>query len=187
MSLITTDRQTLETPRLIIRIDTEEQYRHAFETSDDTAIKNHFGIITNDALNVQKAKLAGGLSTHRTKVMFFHFIEKELNRVVGNFAFHNWYPVHRRSEIGYTMAAEEYKNKGYMKEAFSVIVDYGFNALDLNRMEACIHPDNQPSRKVVERMGFTIEGTMKEHYFHNDQLGDSVLYALLKKDYQPAK
>lgn len=177
------DQKFLETPRLQLRVDTEKDYRTIFGTQPDDFIKEYFGIYTDDALLAQKAKIAGGFTTYRTSVLFIHLIEKATGTVVGSFAYHNWYPAHSRSEIGYAMAAEEYKNKGFMKEAFPAMIAFGFEAMELNRIEAFIHPENSPSRRLVERAGFRKEGLLQEHYNNNGVVGDSMVFGLLKCNY----
>lgn len=175
--------ETLETTRLSIRIDTENSYVDAFKTYSDDELKIHFGITTDEALKVQKGKVEGGLTTYRTSVVFFHLIERSLNSVIGNFAFHNWYPAHQRSEIGYAMTAVEYKNQGYMREALVPIIAYGYEIMNLNRMEAFIHPDNTASRKLVEGAGFEYEGLLRERYCDDGIMSDALVYALLRKNY----
>lgn len=175
---------TLETERLSIRIDTEQAYVRAFHTYSDAELKAHFGILTDQALKTQKEKVRGGLSTYRTSVVFFHLIERTLDKVIGSFAFHNWYPAHRRSEIGYAMSEDAWKAQGYMREAARPIVEFGFREMALNRMEAVISPQNVPSIKLVERLGFQQEGHLREHYIVDDVAGDSMMYALLERDYR---
>ena len=177
------DIKMLETPRLRIRIDTEEAYVHAFKTGSDEWLKDYFGLASDEELASQKKKVEGGMSTYRTTVLFCHLIEKEQNVVVGSFAYHNWYPMHSRSEIGYNMKSDEYKNRGFMKEALPVMIRYGFEVMDLNRIEAFIHPENIPSRKLVEGMHFKQEGWLRQHYCMNGAMGDSLVYGLLQEDY----
>ena len=176
--------EILDTPRLHIRIESGEEYVHAFHTLGDEALKVHFGF-SDEQLQVEKGKVAGGLTTYRTALVYMHLIEKGNNNVVGSFAYHNWFPMHRRSEIGYAMKREEYKNKGYMKEALPLIIAFGFEAMNLNRMEAYISPGNAPSRKLVERAGFQREGLLQEHYCYDNVITDSIVYALLLRNYKP--
>lgn len=175
--------KTLETERLSIRIDTVEDYVQMFKTSDDDTLKECFGIRTDEDLRKQKDKVFGGLTTYRTSVVFFHLRERSIDKVIGNFAFHNWFPMHRRSEIGYMMAGDEYKNQGYMREAIAPIIAFGFEAMELNRIEAFVHPDNTASKKLVERLGFQQEGWLREHYAADGVVGDSLVFGLLRSEY----
>lgn len=176
--------KTLETRRLSIRIETEQSYVQMLRAGSDEATKARFGIMTDEELQTQKNKVLGGLTTYRTSMVFFYLIERSLDKVIGNLAFHNWYPMHRRSEMGYAMTAPEYKGLGYMREAIPPIVAFGFGAMNLNRMEAFIHPENMPSRRLVERAGFHQEGWLHEHFNSEGIIGDSLVYGLLRKDYR---
>ncbi len=150
----------------------------------DADIRRRYGITTEEELALQKGKVAGGLSTYRTSVLFFHLVEKQLDSVIGSFSFHNWYPAHRRSEIGYAVTERALMSKGYMREAIGPIIAFGFEAMGLNRIEAFIHPDNEPSRKLVMRAGFQQEGWLHEHYCKDGITGDSLVYGLLARDYR---
>lgn len=89
----------------------------------------------------------------------------------------------RRAEIGYCLASEVWGN-GYMNEALRALIDYGFEHLNLNRIEADIDPLNEASVNTVERLGFVREGFLRERWIVNDQVSDSVIYGLLGKDWQ---
>ena len=66
------------------------------------------------------------------------------------------------------------------------ILVFGFEAMDLNRMEAFIDPQNTASRKLVERAGFHHEACLPQRYCYDGIASDAMLYGLLRKDY-PAR
>lgn len=177
----------LTTERLHIHVHTEAEYAEVFDTHSDDEIMQLFGMLTLEEVLKQREKLAGGLTTYRTSVVFFHLQHKETEEVIGGFAFHNWYAMHNRSEIGYEIKKDANKNKGYMKEALPAIIAYGFDHMALNRMEAFIHPDNTASRKLAEGAGFILEAHLKEHYCAGGVIGDSLIYRLLRSEYKPLK
>jgi ribosomal-protein-alanine N-acetyltransferase len=53
----------------------------------------------------------------------------------------------------------------------------------LHRIEALVGPHNIPSLKLVKSFGFREEGRLREHYFINNQLEDSIVFSLLKREY----
>ena len=59
--------------------------------------------------------------------------------------------------------------------------------MGLNRVEALIGPNNIASLKLIAKMDFTKEGVLRSHYFVNDRLEDSIIYALLKKEYEQSQ
>jgi ribosomal-protein-alanine N-acetyltransferase len=175
--------KTIETPRLLLRIETAEEYKQIFESHDDATLMQYFGL-TETELELEKVKVKGGICTYRTDVVFFHLIEKATHHVLGSCAFHNWFRMHQRSEIGYALRKEEYKGKGFMKEVFLPIIDYGFNTLNLNRIEAFISPNNIPSQRLVQRLGFQQEGLLRGHFCYNGAIEDSLVFGLLRDEFE---
>lgn len=87
-----------------------------------------------------------------------------------------------RSEIGY-MILPEYQNKGYVTEAVKAMLEYGFNQLNLNSIEAIIDPNNIASEKVLQKNGFKKEAHLTENQFYNGRYLDTVIYSILKRNY----
>lgn len=172
----------LETERLLIRIETADEYKQLFESLSDAELKDYFGF-TTERLESQKAKVKGSLTTYRNKVLFFQLIDKTSKLIIGCFVFHNWYPSFSRAEMGAEIYENENKYKGYMSEAITEILKYGFSEMKLNRIEAVIDPSNAASIRVAEKMGFKKEALLKEHYYNNGETIDSLLLTLLHKDY----
>jgi ribosomal-protein-alanine N-acetyltransferase len=108
---------------------------------------------------------------------------KSENRVIGTCGFHGWMKNHYKAEIGYELTPK-YWRQGFMTEVIEKIIEYGFNYLGLNRIEAFVEPENTGSRKVLEKIGLREEGTLKEHFYLRNRFVDTVIYALLKKDYK---
>ena len=86
----------------------------------------------------------------------------------------------RRAEIGYALGATAW-GKGYMNEALTALLDYGFSQLDLNRVEADIDPRNEASAKTLERLGFSQEGLLRERWIVDGEVSDTAFYGLLKR------
>ena len=172
----------LETNRLKLRIITPQVMDNIMALPDDE-IMEVLGL-TQDGVQTQKTKYAGGLTTHNRKFINFILVEKSSGKAIGACGFHTWAIDHFWSEIGYHLNEDSHKQKGYMSEAVAAVLSYGFNELNLNRVEALLAPDNVPSKKIIEKFGFSYEGTLKGHYYVNGIAEDSVMYALLKKDFK---
>ncbi len=76
---------------------------------------------------------------------------------------------------------ENYLGKGYGKEAIAELLNYGFNTLNLYRIQLNVISFNTPAIKLYEKVGFQKEGTMKEFVLRNGQRHDLYMYAKLKK------
>ena len=70
-----------------------------------------------------------------------------------------------------------------MNEALSGLLDYGFTELDLNRIEADTDARNERSARLLERLGFLKEGLFRERCIVNDEISDSAMYGLLRRDW----
>jgi len=88
-----------------------------------------------------------------------------------------------RAEIGYALATA-HRSNGYMSEALPALVDHAFGALGLNRLEADIDPRNAASARVLERLGFTPEGVLRERWIVAGEPSDSRMYGLLARDWR---
>jgi len=86
-----------------------------------------------------------------------------------------------RAEIGYLLAPDR-QGRGYMHEALQHLLDYLFQTLHLHRVEAEVDPRNQPSARVLERLGFQLEGVLRQRWRIQGELSDSAVYGLLADD-----
>jgi [ribosomal protein S5]-alanine N-acetyltransferase len=89
----------------------------------------------------------------------------------------------RRAELGYSMRANAW-GQGYMHEALCALLDHGFGAMQLNRVEADIDPRNAASARSLERLGFAREGLLRERWIVAGEVSDTALYGLLASDWQ---
>ncbi|MFO1327123.1 MAG: GNAT family protein [Rubrivivax sp.] len=89
----------------------------------------------------------------------------------------------RRAEIGYALARRAW-GQGLMHEALTALLDHGFERWDLNRVEADIDPRNQASARTLERLGFRVEGLLRERWIVAGEVSDSALYGLLRRDWR---
>jgi [ribosomal protein S5]-alanine N-acetyltransferase len=173
----------LETDRLYLRELSPEVYKHLFTACNSSRIAEYLGLITNNEVEIEREKYNQGMVTYFTTFLSFHILDKQSGRVLGKCGFHTWVPTHRRAEIGYELYADEDKNKGYMTEALSAILAYGFEQMNLHRIEAYIADYNIPSAKLLKRFGFTEEGNARGHYIVDGINEDSLLLSLLQPEF----
>lgn len=83
--------------------------------------------------------------------------------------------------IGYWLD-EEHTHHGIMTRAVRLLVEYAFEALDLHRIEIRVQGDNDPSRRIAQRLGFTLEGTLRDAHRVRGTHYDLALYALIRDD-----
>lgn len=84
----------------------------------------------------------------------------------------------RRGEVAYDLAPAHW-GQGAMSEILPQLLDIGFAGLGLRRIEAFVTPGNAASCRLLERHGFALEGTLREHGFWKGRFWDSLIYARL--------
>ena len=89
----------------------------------------------------------------------------------------------RRAEIGYILSRASW-GQAYMAEALAALIQFGFDELNLHRIEADIDPRNTASLSSVERQGFIKEGYLRERWIVDGEISDTVLFGLLRSDWQ---
>lgn len=87
----------------------------------------------------------------------------------------------KTAELGYWIG-EPFWGNGIASTAVELICKYGFNKLDIVRIEAAAFDFNKASMRVLEKNGFQKEGIAKNGAIKNDQLFDEYRYALLKSE-----
>jgi ribosomal-protein-serine acetyltransferase len=85
-----------------------------------------------------------------------------------------------KGEFGYYID-EQYCGKGVTTKALLAMCNYFFNDLNFNKLFLRVHPNNLPSRKVAEKCGFEIEGTLRKDYkTSSGELVDLIYYGKLR-------
>ena len=113
------------------------------------------------------------------------FIEKKDGSKIGLMNhFNSYLGMGELLEIGYFLAPSE-RGKGYCSEAAQLMVDYLFLSMDVSRIQATISTRNKASERVLEKAGFTREGTIRK--IARGERRDSYLYSILREEWKEPK
>lgn len=178
--------ELLGTERLHLRKVTPEVYTYVFETYDADALQYFFGHISSEEVKKEGERFRNGLTTFNKTFLLFHLLEKHTGRNIGSCGFHTWYTDHARAELFYMLTDESLRKKGLMRETIAEVIRYGFEVMQLNRIEAFISPENVPSLQLVKGCNFRQEGHLRQHYFKNNVHEDSLVFGLLRDEYLSA-
>ena len=113
----------------------------------------------------------------------FAIVRREDAAVVGTCTLYHLDLPCRRAEVGYVLLGSEW-GKGYANEGVAAMLDWGFEHLGLNRIEADIDPRNAPSARALERLGFVREGHLRERWIVGGEVCDSWIYGLLAPEWK---
>jgi ribosomal-protein-alanine N-acetyltransferase len=177
----------IETARLRLRKIDESVYDYLFTQSNEEQIKAFFGINTEAEIAKERNRFEKRLNSYNKVYIGFHLLDKENDAVLGWFGFNTWYTEHNRAEIGYYLVDDASKRKGYMSEVIEAMLAYGFREMNLNRIEALTSHENEASQGLLKKFGFQYEGCLRGHYLKNGVFEDSLMFALLKSEYEQSR
>ncbi len=103
-------------------------------------------------------------------------------RFLGWCSLTRWNPDFRSASMGYCFDEAAWGH-GYGTEAARALLQWGFASLDLNRVQAETDTRNLASARVLEKLGFVREGTLREDCVVNGDVSDSWVFGLLRRDW----
>jgi len=89
----------------------------------------------------------------------------------------------KHAELGFELLRSHWKH-GLMNEALTAVLDHGFDVMGLNRIEASPLSVNLASQKVLVKLGFRHEGTLRQRHFSDGQWHDEMWFGLLKNEWE---
>ncbi|MFK4085391.1 GNAT family N-acetyltransferase [Kribbella sp. NPDC020789] len=105
---------------------------------------------------------------------------------IGWCSFSQWNPEYRSASLGYCFGEAAWGH-GYATEAARAVLGWAFETLDLNRVQAEADTRNIASGRVLEKLGFVREGTLREDCIVNGDVSDSWVYGLLRREWRPGQ
>ena len=90
-------------------------------------------------------------------------------------------------ELSYQLYDDRFAGRGFVTEAVQLLTDYLYATKKINRIHLVIVPENAASRRIAEKCGFTLEGTVRGAFFNDGRNQDVLLYSLLRDDPRPLR
>jgi len=174
--------KTLETKRLILKDWTEEDAGELFQLAKNPNVGPHAGWKPH-------ADAAESLEIIRTLFLpslVWKITDKTTGGMIGSLGLETdrFRPGVASKELGYWIA-EAYWGQGLATEACQTALQYGFEELKLEIVGICTGPANLRSQRVIEKLGFTYEGTHRRCYkIYDGTIRDSLTYSMLKEEWQ---
>ena len=106
-------------------------------------------------------------------------VDKKTGGKIGVVAYYYHKVEHKRAEVGFWLFPQ-YWNKGVTTEVLKKVIHYCQEEKDIHRLEAFVEEGNIASTRVLEKLGFIYEGTMKECEIKDGKYISLLIYALLK-------
>lgn len=154
----------LETGRLLLRTLNPAHLKALATQFDATTLSAALGC-PDEAMyaGIVERFLTFGLDNERLGMHNWLLYRKDTGKLIGDFSYHIVFKRHRRAEIGYTLYDKEDRGQGFMQELLPVALNFGFEELGLERIEALTATGNWASMSLLRKFGFQREGYARRH------------------------
>jgi len=177
--------QTIETERLILR---------RFEYSDiDSALRNWIGdektqwdygepcySTAEEVRELFDTKYI--VSYSKPDYYRWAVIERDTLECIGQIAFFTLDSNNNHGEIEYVIGPA-FQGRGYATEITKAVIGFGFDKINLHRIEIDCRTENTASQRVIEKCGLTFEGIFRDFFWRKDHYEGRKVYSILKKDW----
>jgi len=109
-------------------------------------------------------------------------ILKDTGECIGQIAYFLVDSKNHFAEIEYCIG-RCFQNKGYATEATKAVIQYGFDKINLHKVQICHNSINPSSRKVIEKCGFVYEGALRDFFYMDGKYVDRLYYSILKDEF----
>lgn len=114
----------------------------------------------------------------------WHQVAIELEgSIIGDMGLHFIGPMNLLCEIGYTLNPE-FQHKGYGREAVGYVLKYLFEEKKKHKITASVDPENIPSIKFLESLGFKREGILRKCIYEENEWKDDIVYGMLEEEWK---
>ncbi|WP_066172431.1 GNAT family N-acetyltransferase [Bacillus marinisedimentorum] len=175
--------EQLETSRLILRPLERGDAESIFAYASDPTVAKFTTWEVHHHLDDTREFIELAILEHKRKdTLTWGIILKETGDLIGTAGLADLSFRHHCAELGYVIGKPHWRT-GYVTEASKAVCTFGFRELELNRIMARCHPENTGSERVMQKIGMTYEGTMRQVYFADGIFEDRKVYSILKEEF----
>ena len=138
----------------------------------------------NHTEETAKKYLQKSLESHD---MYYFGIFLKDGKFIGGTSFNSFDPINRAAILGITIGEKEYWNKGYGTEAVTLLLDYGFNVLNLNNVMLSVFSANKGGYRCYEKAGFKLIGRRRKARFLAGKYYDEIYMDILAEEFKYSK
>jgi RimJ/RimL family protein N-acetyltransferase len=160
-------------------MNSEDYLKYVEWMNSDVVAKNIGNFTSIISIDFEK----GWLEKATSEKYIFAIIDKENDTLIGNISLTDIHEVNRTAVLGIFIGDDNYHSKGYGSEAIMLLLDYGFNYINLNNIMLKVFAPNKRAIKAYEKCGFKTFGIWKESRYFNGEYSDEIYMNITKKEY----
>ncbi|MGE7766272.1 GNAT family N-acetyltransferase [Peribacillus sp. NPDC096540] len=171
---------TLETERLVMRKITMKDADDMYAYASNSEVSRFVTWEPHRSLSDTKDFIQFVLQNYEDNKLAPWGIEhKDNGEFIGTIDFVSWQLNHQIAEIGYVLASQ-YWGKGIITEAAKKVIEFGFENMNLVRIQARCFVDNLGSERVMQKVGMSFEGILRKGMYVKGKHEDLKLYSIIK-------
>ena len=173
--------RTIRTERLILRRFCPEDGQAMFDNwASDDEVSKYLTWPTHTDVSISQWVVNDWVMSYEKDDFYQWAIEFD-GQIIGSISVVDYRADVARASIGYCIG-RNWWHRGIMSETLKAVMDYLFDEIGFNRIEACHDANNPNSGKVMAKCGMKYEGTHRQSGRNNQGICDEVFYALLKSE-----
>ncbi|RLL46791.1 N-acetyltransferase [Oceanobacillus piezotolerans] len=177
----------IETKRLTLRKLTQQDLETMFLYCSDEEVAKYVLWDRHQSLKDTKEFMDYALTQYeKGEIAPWGMERKGTNHLIGTIDFVQWNPKHQTAEIGYVLARDQWGN-GLITEAALELIRFGFEKMELVRIQAKCFEENTASARVMEKIGMAYEGTFRQAMKVKGKHRNLKVYSILKEEYEKGK
>jgi len=171
----------MKSDRIYLRILEEADLPQTLIWMNDPVISDIMGYLPTKTLANQK-KWFDSASNDNSRFVFAICLNDD-NSHIGNVGLGNIDYIHRHCMFNIFIANQEKRLSGLGSEATKLALNFAFQRLNMNKVHLRTSARFTEAVNMYKKLGFVLEGTMREHYFTNGHFEDKLIYSILAKEY----
>ena len=177
--------QKINTERWVLRRIVPEDYQMMYENwAKYKEVCRYFPFNPVEDINIYKEKVYRWVSNYESDTYFHWVIEwNETCELIGTINLGSVEESCLMADTSY-MLSPKYWGQGIMTEVLQAILNYAFNEIELNRVQADVFDGNIASEHVLKKCGMQLEGIARQKYYKNGNFIDTAQYAILRSDFK---
>ena len=174
----------METERLILRRFVQEDAQAMFDNwASDEEVTKYLVWPPHSGVEISRLVLKDWIKLYGEECFYqWAIVPKDLGQPIGSISVVRMDDAIGSVHIGYCLG-KAWWHKGYMSEALGRLIDFFFEEVGANRVEARHDPRNPHSGGVMRKCGMKLEGTLRQAGWNNQGICDESWYGILKADW----
>ena len=141
-------------------------------------------IMRSDKIYSLEAERQWVENTAKKDGYFMSIVTLDNDEVIGNISFNEIDLIHRFAVLGIMIGENENRSKGYGTEAIGLLLDFGFNYLNLNSVSLSLLECNERAKRCYEKVGFKECGRKRKCRYINGKYYDSISMDILASEFK---